>query len=398
MLKRFFSRKTPSRRRPYRTRGRKTTSVKVKRGSPDYFLAGLVVALAVFGVAMVYDASAFFAYEEFGDKYWFLRRQSVWVGLGLLIGGIFSLVNYRFWKKLAKAGLAIAVLLLILVLIPGFGSEIYGSRRRLSFPLAVPLLEQVAFQPSELAKLAVILFLAAWISDHEDSPWKLPLFVLLQGVVGVLIMLEPDLGTTINLVGASMITLFLSPVSLLGIAGVGSLFVSAAVALAFSSDYRRERIMTFLNPAVDTLGISYHISQILIALGSGGLLGLGLGYSRQKFRYLPEVVTDSIFAVIGEELGFIGTGVIVIAYFVIIWRGLQIAERAPDLFGRLLAGGITALIGLQIVLNLGGMVGLVPLTGLPLPFISYGRSSLLINLVEMGILLGISRYRLREND
>ncbi|MBU0708423.1 putative lipid II flippase FtsW [Patescibacteria group bacterium] len=374
-------------------RERRPAEKVLPRKMPDLLLALLVVGLTVFGVAMVYDTSVVLAHDQFGDKYFFLKRQSIWAFLGLLGGSIVSLINYHHWQKLAKIGLVVSVILLILVLLPGFGSEIYGAKRRLALPINVPFVEQIAFQPSEFAKLAVILFLATWLSTLPSVREVFLIFFGIMGLVGGLIILEPDLGTTLTLVGAGIITLFLSPVSLWQIAVTGISFALAGVFFTFSSEYRRDRLFSFLYPNVDRLGISYHINQVLIALGSGGILGLGLGYSRQKYQYLPEVMTDSIFAVIGEELGFLGTLVIVCVLFVIVWRGFKCAEEAQDLYGRLLAGGITALVGLQIVLNLGSMVALTPLTGMPLPFISYGRSSLVINLVEMGILLNISRYR-----
>lgn len=349
------------------------------------------MGLTIFGVAMVYDASAVFAFEDFGDKFFFLKRQSIWAGLGLILGFIVSFIDYHHWKKLAKVGIVASAIFLALVLLPGFSSEIYGARRRLSLPINIPLIEQISFQPSEFAKLSLILFLASFLNDKTGMR-RAMIAVFLITVFGGLVMLEPDLGTTLNMVGASMITLFLSPVSLFFTFLVTTVMGGAGAILAFSSEYRRNRLLSFVNPSVDKLGISYHINQVLIALGSGGLFGLGLGYSRQKYQYLPEVVTDSIFAVIGEELGFAGAALVVAVLFLLVWRGLNIAENSPDLFGKLLAGGITALIGLQIVLNLGSMVTLVPLTGLPLPFISYGRSSLVINLVETGILLNISRF------
>ncbi|OQX51164.1 hypothetical protein B5M47_01855 [candidate division CPR3 bacterium 4484_211] len=360
-------------------------------GQPDFLLAALVLGLTLFGIVMIYDASAVMAFEDFGDRYYFLKRQGFWGAGGLILGLLVSLVDYHVWRRWAKPLLFVSLFFLILVLLPGFGGEIYGAKRRLSLPLGVPFMEQIAFQPSELAKLAVVNYLAAWLSAKKKSCRVVLPFLGVVGVAAGLIMLEPDLGTTITLVGGALVTLFLAPVPLWEVAAAGLVILAGGVGFAFSSEYRRNRLLVFLNPNIDRLGISYHINQILIALGSGGLFGLGLGYSRQKYQYLPEVVTDSIFAVIGEELGFVGALLVVGALFLLVGRGFLCSARGQDLFGRLLAGGITALVGFQIVLNLGSMAALTPLTGLPLPFFSYGRSSLLINLVEMGILLNISK-------
>jgi len=211
------------------------------------------------------------------------------------------------------------------------------------------------------------------------------------GLVIGLVMLQPDLGTSIIIAGGAMLIYFVAGVPILDLIIVCLIMIGGALGFTFSSDYRKARILTFLNPQEGGADISYHINQIMIALGSGGLFGLGLGHSRQKFQYLPEATTDSIFAVIGEELGFVGAMLILAAFVVIIWRGFEIVEQCEDRFGKLLAAGIIAIISVQAFLNLTGMVAITPLTGVPLPFISYGGSSLTMMLVSFGVLLNISK-------
>jgi len=276
----------------------------------------------------------------------------------------------------------VTLLSLVLVLIPSLGTQIMGARRWLA-------IGGFGFQPAELIKLTFVLYLAALLSKKKQL-WP---FLLLLGMILLLIMLEPDLGTAVVVTATGMVVYFASggPIWQMGLISLTGLL--AGVGLIFSSSYRKERLLTFLNPTRDPLGASYHIRQILIALGSGGLFGVGLGQSRQKYEYLPATTTDSIFAVIAEEVGFIGGSLVILAFLVLIWRGMKIAREAPDEFSSLLATGITAWIGLQALVNLAAMVALVPLTGVPLPFISYGGSSLVIALVGVGILLNISKQK-----
>jgi len=273
-----------------------------------------------------------------------------------------------------------ALLSLIVVLIPGVGTKVLGARRWL-------VVGPVRFQPAEFAKLAFVLYLSTfWSSKRSLWPFLIILVVLLG-----LIMLEPDLGTAVVLATTSLLVYFVSGAPLLSLALVGLVGLLGGAGLILLSPYRRERFSTFLNPTHDPLGASYHIRQILIAIGSGGWFGVGLGQSRQKYEYLPEVSTDSIFAVIAEELGFIGGLVILILFLILIWRGMKIAKEAPDEFGKILAVGLISWIGFQALVNLAAMVALVPLTGIPLPFISYGGSSLVLSLTGMGILANIAR-------
>jgi len=349
---------------------------------PDYFFIFLVLFLTVFGVIMVGNASVVEAYRDFNDKFYYLKLQIRWAGLALGVFGIASLFKYQWLKKLAVPLLLVTIGCLVLVFVPGLGTQALGARRWLG-------LGPISFQPSEMAKLALIIYLAAFLSQPR-SAW--PCLALLGLLVG-LIMLQPDLGTTVVLVAAAGVIYFVSGAPLWQIFLLLLLAVGSGAGLILTSAYRRKRLMTFLNPTHDPLGASYHIRQVLIALGSGGLFGVGLGQSRQKYEYLPEVTTDSIFAVIAEEAGFVGGVLVLLAFLLLIWRGLKVAQQASDDFGQLLAVGITAWLGIQAFINLAAMVALVPLTGIPLPFISYGGSSLVLALFAAGILVNISKYK-----
>jgi len=368
----------------FKKKKRKSRKITLKPSTrrADLVLVGLVLGLTIFGVIMVGNASVVEAYRDFGDKLYYFRLQAQWAFLGILALIAASFFDYKRLKVLAIPLIIFTLLSLVLVLIPGIGSQALGARRWLT-------IGNLRFQPAELIKLAFVLYLAAFLSTKKQA---LP-FLALLGVILVLIMLEPDLGTAVIVIASGMIVYFASGTSILAILGLGVLGFLTGAGLISLSPYRRERFLTFLNPTRDPLGASYHIRQILLALGSGGIWGLGLGQSRQKYEYLPAVMTDSIFAVIAEELGFIGGVLILLAFLVIIWRGFKIAQQAPDHFGQLLAVGITSWIGLQALINLSAMVALVPLTGVPLPFISYGGSSLIVTLAGVGILVNISKHR-----
>jgi len=349
---------------------------------PDLILVGLTLVLTIFGVVMVGDASVAEAYRDFGDKFYYLKLQAQWTALGIL--GMLGALNFNFkrLKIFAFPLLLITILCLFAVLVPGLGIKALGAKRWLG-------VGNFRFQPSELAKFSFILWSAAFLSNKR----KTLSFLWVLGLLGGLIILQPDLGTTVILVASGLVAYFASgaPIWEIGLMGLMGLIVGTG--LIFSSSYRKERFLTFLNPERDPLGASYHIRQILIALGSGGLFGLGLGQSRQKYEYIPAATTDSIFAIIAEETGFIGASIVLLLFLFLVWRGFKIAKEAPDDFARLLAVGITAWIGLQALLNLAAMTALIPLTGIPLPFISYGGSSLVLSLTATGILANISKYR-----
>lgn len=348
---------------------------------PDKALFLLSLALTIIGLVALTDASAPIALRDFGDKFYFVKQQAVWAVMGIILLIVVMHINYTFWEKFATPLFLANLVLLIVVLIPGIGSSLLGARRWI-------VVGNFSIQPSELLKLSISVYLAKVASkDKKLAAFFVPILLSL-----ILVMLEPDLGTSVLVVGISMIQIFISGVPLLPFFAASILGVIFGILLILSSDYRKERLLTFFEQTQDPLGSSYHIRQILIALGSGGLFGVGLGHSRQKYLFLPETATDSIFAVIAEEVGFFISSGLVILFFIFVIKGIKIANSAPDKFSRILAIGITSWVGLQVFLNIGSMVALVPLTGIPLPFISYGGSALTSLLVACGILLNISRY------
>lgn len=345
-----------------------------------YTLLILTFFLLLLGVIAVYDASVYEAFVEFGDKFHFARQQLIWAGVGLLIMLITSRLSTQLIKRLATPLFLLSLLLMVLVLIPSLGQQVQGARRWLK-------IAGFRLQPSELLKPALIIYLAAWLQQKRPLPSFLFIIFLAIGLT----MLQPDLGTAVVLASSGFLIYFLAganPVSILVLILSG---LSLGALLIFTSPYRRARLSTFLDPTQDPLGTSYHINQVLIALGSGGWTGLGLGRSRQKYRYLPEVTTDSIFAIIAEETGFLGASLIILLLIALTLIGLRIARRSQDNFHQLLAAGIAAWLAVQILLNLSAMVALVPLTGIPLPLISYGGSSLLTTLASLGILASVAR-------
>jgi len=361
---------------------RSKVTLRSTSNKPDFFLIGLVLGLSAFGIIMVANASVVEALRDFGDKLYYFKLQAQWAIVGLIAFLFFQRYNHRHLKIFAVPLMIFTLVALIMVLLPGVSMRVLGAKRWLSFG-------PIKFQPGELAKFSFILWSAAFLSKKRKF---LPFFALMGIIIG-LIMLEPDLGTTIVVAASGFAVFFASGAPLWQIFSVAFFGMASGLGLIFSSSYRLKRVMTFLDPNNDPLGASYHIRQVLIALGSGGLFGVGLGQSRQKYEYLPAVTTDSIFAVIAEEAGFIGSFLVILCFMLIIWRGLKIASQAPDEFSRLLALGITSWIGLQALINIAAMAALVPLTGIPLPFVSYGGSSLVLALTGAGILVNVSRYK-----
>lgn len=352
----------------------------------DYLPALITVGLLIFGVLMVYDSSSAQASISFNDKYYFLKEQIKWVIIGLGAGIFTFFFDYRKLKIFALPILISALVLLIAVFVPGISVRAYGAHRWINLGITI-------LQPSELAKFSLIIYLSAWLSTAEKG--RLFSFLLLIGAFVGLIMLEPDMGTALILLGTSFIVYFLSEKNIRGILLLAPFGLLGAIGLAIQSPYRLRRVLTFLNPDSDPLGSSYHIRQALIALGSGGLFGLGLGNSRQKYSYLPEASTDSIFAIIGEELGFIGATILVVIFIYFFFRCLKNTINIEDNFGRTLGLGIITWLTLQTIINLSSMVALTPLTGVPLPFISYGGSALVIELTALGTLFNIWKQNLK---
>ncbi len=359
------------------------------RHRPDYLLIFVTVALLAIGVVMVYSSSAVKALLEFDDPYHYLKLQLVWAALG--IGTMLAAMNFDYTRlhPWAKPILYLALVLLVLVKIPGVGKEVNGAVRWIG-------LGPLSLQPSEVIKLAMVIFLARILAGQ---PEKIKYFIRgllpplgLLGLVAVLIMLQPDLGTTLAIAGTTFMMLIGAGARWGHIAALASAGVGLVVAAIAAAPYRMNRILAYLNPWADPSGKGYQTIHALLALGSGGLFGLGFGQSRQKFLYLPESHTDFIFAIIGEELGILGGSVIVLLFLIFAWRGYKTAMSAPDPFACLLAVGLTSMVVIQAGLNIGVVSGLLPVTGITLPFISYGGSSLLFTMAAVGVLLNISRF------
>ena len=348
----------------------------------DKTLLYLILVLVTIGLVFIADISAPQALNFFDDRFHFLKQQVVWAGIGLVAMFVVSFINYNFWKKVATPFFGVAILLLVAVLIPAISLHALGARRWIS-------IGSINFQPAEVVKLALALYLA----KVADSNIKKPLaFFLPLAIVCGLIMLQPDLGTTLVVGFIGIIQIFVAGVPIMYFIGSLVAGIVGVVLLILTSPYRRDRLMTFLQVGADPLGKEYHIRQILLAIGSGGLFGLGIGQSKQKYLFLPEASTDSIFAAIAEELGFIGSFVLILLFAFFLYRAFKIVQNAPDQFSKILSLGIVAWIGGQIILNISAMTALTPLTGIPLPFFSYGGTSLSMILASCGILLNISRY------
>lgn len=347
----------------------------------------LILGLLIFGLVMVYDSSSAQALTNFDDKYFFLKEQIKWVAIGIAVAVAAFYFDYKELRRFAFLGIIFSVILLVAVFIPGLGVGAYGAHRWLNLGFTV-------VQPSEIAKLALVIYLAVWLSAKKTA--NLVAFLVLLALIGGLVMLEPDMGTTLVIIGTGLAIYFLSenPIKKLLLAIPAVLL--AAVVLAIQSPYRLRRITTFLDPNSDPLGASYHVRQALIAIGSGGFFGLGLGNSRQKYSYLPEANTDSIFAIIGEELGFIGTVSLIIVFLYLFQKMARITLTVEDPFGRLLGMGIISYLIIQTAINIGSMVALTPLTGVPLPFISYGGSALVVEMASVGILFNIWKGNLKK--
>lgn len=358
------------------------THLKKQKRSVDKKLLVLTLILTILGLIAVADVSAPTALNVFSDRFFFAKQQLLWASLGIILMFFACLIPYTFWGKIAPVFFFINLLLLIAVLIPGIGLKLLGARRWIG-------IGDFSFQPSELIKLS-LAFYFSYLAEKEK---KFLAFLVPLALVFILIMLQPDFGTTLIVACIGLAQIFASGVNLIYFTGTLILGGLVSSVLIYFSDYRRERLMTFIKQTQDPLGKSYHIRQVLLSLGLGGLFGVGLGESRQKFLFLPEAATDSIFAIIAEELGFIGASILIILLALLILRAIKISHGAPDKFSRVLAVGIASWIGVQIFLNIASMVAITPLTGVPLPFFSYGGSSLITILFAIGILLNISRFK-----
>lgn len=360
-----------------------------KRGHFDYLLLFAVLGLLAIGTLIVFSASASIAYHTLRSPYYYFERQLMWAFLGLIILTVASRYDYWRYHKWALPVFLGSVLLLVAVLIPHVGITINGSRRWLG-------VGSLQVQPSELAKIGMIFLYARLLTLHQEQItefWRgIVPHLALALVVFALVLAEPDLGTTVAIAGTFFVMLFAAGAKK---RHLGALFASALPVLGLSivlQPYRLQRIIAFTDPWKHPLGEGFHTIQGLLALGSGGVLGLGLGYSRQALGFLPESFTDFIFAILGEELGLLGTLTVVALFLIVAWRGYRIAMRAPDLFSSLLATGFTTMIAIQAAINMGVVTATLPVTGITLPFISYGGSSLVLSLAGVGVLLNISKH------
>lgn len=361
------------------------------QNKPDYLLLVAILGMCFIGLAMVYSSSIVVAHTAFEDDYYFLKKQASAFLVGLVGLIIFMKINYKSLEKFATLGLIATIGTLFLVLLMGFSYQ--GSQRWIH-------IAGVSIQPSEFIKLTFVVYLASWLAHKKEAirsfSYGLMPFLVLVGLICALLLAQPDMGTMITIGIISFSVFFVAGASLSHLALIGAGAVATLVMLIKITPYRMARVTAFLDPEHDAQGIGYHINQALLAVGSGGLLGLGFGQSVQKYNYLPEVVGDSMFAVMSEELGFVRVILILAAYTFIAWRGYLIAKNTTDVFGRLLAAGITSWFAFQAIINIMAMVALLPLTGIPLPFVSYGGSALVSALCGAGILLSISRYQTRN--
>lgn len=347
-----------------------------------------VVIISLFGVLMIYSSSYIWAEYKFNDPYKFLKSQLIFLILGYIIMFIVSKINYQKYQKYSNIIFGICFILLVLVLIPGIGTVRNGSRSWFG-------IGGFGIQPSEFTKLGLIIFTSKYLKNNNKElrdikKGVLPILIVLMLVFG-LIMLQPDFGTGVVIVISIVALLFVSGVKMNFFIKIGLLGLVGVVVLIIIAPYRMERIVSFLNPWSDPLGSGFQIIQSMYAIGPGGLLGLGFGNSIQKHFYLPEPQTDFIFSIISEEFGFMGILIVSSLFITIIYQGIKISIKCEDAFGKYLAFGITFSLAFQTLLNLMVVVGLIPVTGVTLPFLSYGGSSLLITLLSMGILLNISK-------
>ncbi|OIO19240.1 MAG: putative lipid II flippase FtsW [Candidatus Magasanikbacteria bacterium CG_4_9_14_0_2_um_filter_41_10] len=366
--------------------------MKAQKAVADYKFLGAIVAILFFGLLVLTSSSSVIGLQKFGDSYFFVKRQLLYGVLpGIIAMYIFAKTDYHLWKRAAMLIFVLMIGVLLLPFLPGIGSTLGTAAH------SWIILGNISLQPAEFAKLGSIIFLAAYMSHQGEIIANLKQGFLLTLGLGmipiVLVILQPDIGTVSILFAILYAMLYFgrakySHLAMLAMAGIILFFI-----MIWAAPYRAARFITFLHPELDPQGQGYHINQAFLAIGSGGVFGLGLGHSQQKFAYLPEVHADSIFAVMAEELGFIvSTGFLILLVYIVI-RGFQIAKHAPDTFGQLLVAGIISWFIIQSFLNIGAMLGLLPLTGVPLPFVSHGGTALMVALAAVGIIVNVSKQR-----
>lgn len=359
----------------------------MKEHKPDKGLIIFVFSLLILGLGILFSASIVISQENRGNSYYYFLHQLIYGGVvGTIAFVVFQKLDYKIWKKFALILLFISLILLGLVFVPNLGYGHAGAQRWLAIGF-------LSFQPSEFLKLAFVIYLAAFLSKKDIHFNTLIPFLVIITVVGALMTLQSDAGTLGLIAIVGFIIYFMGGAKIYQLITVTVCYLGAFFALIKFFPHRMARFIVFLNPATDPQGIGYQINQALLAIGSGGLLGVGLGYhGQQKYNYLPEPMGDSIFAIAAEEIGFIGVMVLIFLFLALAFKGLRIAKKAPDNFSKLLAIGITSWLVFQAFINIAGITALIPLTGIPLPFVSYGGSALIISLAGAGILVNISRY------
>ncbi|MFH1094484.1 MAG: putative lipid II flippase FtsW [Candidatus Omnitrophota bacterium] len=353
-------------------------------------LMAVSIILVCIGIVMIYSTSAIYALENQGDSAYYLKRHLFYVLIGIFCVFFVMKADYHYFRKIAKPLLLISFFLLVLLLIPGISRQVGGARRWFRFG-------SISFQPSELAKFAMIIYAADFLSRKKDVITSflkgfLPI-MLVMGSVCLLIIVQPDLGTVVAIVSISLLMFFVAGVKLAHILSfvLGSLPV--LYILILSVPYRRNRILSFLDPWSDPQGTGFQIIQSLVALGSGGFSGLGLGHGRQKLLYLPAAYTDFIFSIIGEELGFIGTASIIMLLIFFLLQATKISLKAKDSFGQFLSFGLLSCLIIEAIVNMGVAISILPTKGLPFPFISYGGTSLVFNMIYVGLILNVGRAK-----
>lgn len=362
----------------------------VRPNRPDYIFLFVVVILILFGGLILISVSLSLSKEKFGSIFYYLNHQILYGFLPGLILAFFAFkIDLNFLKKIAPPLLLINLIFLGMVFLPVVGVSFRGAARWIDLGL-------ISFQPSELLKLSFILYLASWLASKIERKkgefWQTFLaFLIVIGIISTFLILQPDVSTLLIIILVSSLMYFLAETPFWHTILMGLIIVLVLLILIWNAPYRFNRILVFFNPELDPMGIGYQIKQALIAIGSGGVSGLGLGLSQQKAGFLPQAISDSIFAIFAEETGFIGSTMLVLLFFLFFWRGLKIGREGQDKFSKFCAFGITFWITLQAFVNISSMIGILPLTGIPLPFISYGGSALVSELVGVGILLNVSK-------
>lgn len=361
--------------------------------SVDFTLIIIVLLLLAIGLIMVLSASSPSALSESGNSYKYFSKQLIFAILGVIAMLAISKIDYRFYQKFYKHAWWISLILLILVLV--VGKNINGAKRWIYFT------ETLSFQPSEMVKILMIIFYAGILAKNRDQLGKynkgfLKHICLLAPII-VLLIIEPHFSASIIIIGICSVMMIMAGCKFWHFLATGGLVgIPIMILMIIKEPYRLKRVITFLNPWGDATGEGWQVIQSLYAIGSGGLFGVGLGESKQKFLYIPEPHNDFIFSILGEELGFVGCAIVIILFAIFIWRGIVIAMKAPDMFGSLIAIGITSLVAIQVIINIAVVTSSMPVTGMPLPFFSYGGTALFILLCEVGILLNISRASIKQ--